>query len=250
MRRWIEHQLARFMCQSLESFVNFVIASLEYIFYVGVISLVLGVLMALIQFVAVRVFRASQERIWTLKIWPALLLSLGIICLTLPAAVTRFAPVDLGKHDVLVDGERTITLTGWDQKDYSILARIPDAVVLQMANEDVTDAALKYLSGMKSLKFLDIADSKISDAGLKELEGLDSLEKLFLARTQITDAGLKPLLDALPNLKSLDVRDTSVTPSMLRAWLKGNKARRAFPRVPLEEPASTEAGAPKASSSE
>ncbi len=235
-----ERQVARSTCQSLESFVNFVIASLEYIFYVGVISLVLGVLIALIQFVAVRVFRASQERIWTLKIWPALLTSLGIICLTLPAAVTRFAPVDLGKHDVRVEGERHVTLTGWDQKDYSVLARISDAVVLQMANEDVTDETLKSLSGMQSLRELDLAGAKISDAGLKELAGLGALEKLILSRTSITDAGLLPLLDKLPKLKQLDVRETGVTPAVLRPWLKGIEGRRALPRVPLEVPAPTE----------
>ena len=229
--------------------MDFVIGSLEYIFYVGVIALLLGVGIALIQFLAVRVFRASQERVWTLKIWPALLVSLGIICLTLPAAVTRFAPIDLGAHDVQVEGERHITLTQWDQKDYSVLARIPDAVVLQMANEDVTDATLKYLVGMKSLRELDLAGSKISDAGLSELAGLTSLEKLILSRTQITDAGLKPLLDQLPKLKQLDVRETGVTPAVLRPWLKGLDGRRASPRVPTEEPAPAEAGTPPASSS-
>ncbi len=216
--------------------MNFVIGSLEYIFYVGVITLVLGVGIALLQFVAVRIFRVSQERAWTLKIWPALLVSLGIICLTLPAAVTRFAPIDLGAHDVRVEEERHLTLTGWDQTDYSVLARIPDAVVVQMANADVTDATLKYLSGMKSLRELDVAGSKIGDAGLTELAGLVSLEKLILSRTQITDTGLKPLLDQLPNLKQLDVRETGVSPKVLRPWLKGREGRRALPRVPREEP--------------
>lgn len=216
--------------------MNFVIGSLEYIFYVGVFSLVLGVAIALIQFVAVRIFRVSQLRLLTLKIWPAVLISLAIICLTLPAAVTRFAPVDLGPHDVQVDGERCITLTGWDQNDYSVLARIPEAIVLQMANEDVTDATLKHLTGMRSLRELDVAGSQVSDAGLKELEGLVTLEKLTLSRTKITDAGLKPLLDKLPKLKLLDVRETGVTPAVLRPWGKGMAGRRVLPRVPAEEP--------------
>ncbi len=216
--------------------MDFVIGSLEYIFYVGVISLVLGVGIALIQFVAVRIFRVSHMRVWTLKIWPAALISLAIICLTLPAAVTRFAPVDLGPHDVQVEGERHVTLTNWDQKDYSILSRIPDAVVLQMANEDVTDATLKHLTGMKLLRELDVAGSQISDAGLRDLEGLAALEKLTLSRTKITDTGLKPLLDQLPKLKLLDVRETGVTPGVLRPWIKGMAGRRVLPRVPAEEP--------------
>ena len=216
--------------------MDLIIGSLEYVFLVGAVSLVLGVLVWSIQFLFVRILRvASPERIWTLRIWPALLLSIGIIGLTLPAAVTRFAPVNLGPHDVQVEGERHLTLTGWDQKDYSVLGRIPDAVVLQMANEDVTDATLKSLAGMKSLRELDVAGAKITDLGLKELEGLVTLEKLVLSRTQITDAGLKPLLDHLPKLMQLDVRETAVTPAVLRPWLKGREGRRALPRVPTEE---------------
>ncbi|RLS41753.1 MAG: hypothetical protein DWH81_05485 [Planctomycetota bacterium] len=209
---------------------------LEKVFLVGVLSLVLGGLLWLVQVIFVNLLRlVSPERVWTLKIWPALLVSLGLICLTLPAAITRFAPIDLGPHDVQVDGERRLTLTGWDQKDYSVLVRIPDAVVLQMANEDVTDATLKYVAEMKSLRELDVAGSKITDAGLKDLTGLTMLEKLTLSRTAITDAGLKPLLDQLPALKQLDVRETGVTPAVLRPWLKGMEGRRALPRVPAEE---------------
>jgi len=217
--------------------VDFIIGSLEYVFFVGAASLVLGLLLWTVQFLFVRVLHvASPERIWTLRIWPALLLSVGIICLTLPAAVTRFAPVNLGPHDSQVEGERHLTLTGWDQKDYSVLSRIPDAVVLQMANADVTDSTLKYVAEMKSLREIDVAGSKITDAGLKDLEGLTKLEKLILSRTQITDAGLKPLLDQLPQLKQLDVRETAVTPAVVRPWLKGLDGRRALPREPAEDP--------------
>lgn len=209
---------------------------LEKVFLVGVVSLIAGVLLWLIQVTFVNLLRvASPERAWTLKIWPALLVSLGIIGLTLPAAITRFAPIDLGPHDVRVEGERHLTLTGWDQKDYSVLARIPDAVVLQMANEDVTDATLRYVAEMKLLRELDVAGSKVTDAGLKEIAGLTKLEKLTLSRTAITDAGLKPLLDQLPDLNQLDVRETGVTPAVLRAWLKGKEGRRALPRVRAEE---------------
>ena len=87
----------------------------------------------------------------------------------------------------------------------------------------------------ESLRELDVAGSKITDAGLKDLTGLTRLEKLTLSRTAITDAGLKPLLDQLPALKQLDVRETGVTPAVLRPWLKGMEGRRALPRVPAEE---------------
>src|SRR5262249_55609210 len=47
--------------------------------------------------------------------------------------------VSLGPREKIVDGERHITLTGWNEADYSILRQKPDTVVLQMANSDVDD---------------------------------------------------------------------------------------------------------------
>jgi hypothetical protein len=208
---------------------------LEYTFYVGVVSLILGLLLLTTQIVAVRLFRASTERAWTLRIWPALLISIGIVGLSLPAAITRFAPIDLGKHESRVNGERHVTLTGWDQKDYSVLAQMSDVIVLQMANADVTDQTLSFLQKMTRLRELDLAGTQLTDAGLKSLSGLTSLEKLILSRTRVTDAGLAPLLEKLPALKQLDVRETGVTPAVLRSWLKAQAGRRALPRVPLEE---------------
>lgn len=217
---------------------------LEYTFYVGVVSLLIGVLVFVVQLVAVRLFPRSRESAWTLKIWPALLVSVGIIGLTLPAAVTRFAPIDLGKHEARVNGERHVTLTGWDQKDYSILARMPDVVVLQMANPDVTDQTLGYLREWKSLRELDVAGSQVTDEGIKSISGIPSLEKLILSRTRVTDEGLKPLLEQLTKLRQIDVRETGVTAAVLRPWLKAKEGRRCLPRIPSDEPVSSETPQP------
>ena len=35
-----------------------------------------------------------------------------------PPAYQLLAPIDLGPREKMVDGERHITLTGWDRKDY------------------------------------------------------------------------------------------------------------------------------------
>lgn len=205
----------------------------------GFSSPAVGLLLFVVQTIALRLLRASPERVWTLRIWPAVLVAVGIIGLTLPAAVTRLAPIDLGQHEARVDGERHVTLTGWDQTDYSILARMPIVVVLQMANPDVTDQTLGYLSELKSLCELDVAGSQIMDAGLANLTGLTKLQKLIVSRTKVTDSGLGPLLEKLPELKQLDVRETGVTPAVLRPWLKAKEGRRALPRVPLEETAAS-----------
>ena len=65
----------------------------------------------------------------------------------------------------IVDGQRHLTLTGWDRKDYSILKLKPDVVVLQMANPDVTDESLESLQEMKALQELDLSGTQVTDAG-------------------------------------------------------------------------------------
>ena len=58
----------------------------------------------------------------------ALLCCLSWLCLiaAVPAIYILCVRLDLGPREKLVDGQRHLTLTGWDRKDYSILKLIPD----------------------------------------------------------------------------------------------------------------------------
>ena len=86
------------------------------------------------------VIRAFRH--WRKGLLPLGMIALGLAITAFPSAYTLLAPIDLGPRDELVDGERHLTLTGWDRKDYGFLASKPDTVVLQMANPDVTDQTL------------------------------------------------------------------------------------------------------------
>jgi hypothetical protein len=54
---------------------------------------------------------------------PLLLSVLGLALATAPAAIDRLIPIDLGPRDEIVNGERHLTLTGWDRTDYADLLR-------------------------------------------------------------------------------------------------------------------------------
>src|SRR5262249_43353571 len=120
--------------------------------------------------------------------WPTTLLVLGLIVVGVPLGVNYYHQhfVDLGPREKMVDGELHITLTGWDQKDYSILRHRPRVGVLQMANADVDDQTLAYLDGLDQLRELDLSGTQISDDGLAILARLPRLEALWLSRTKIT----------------------------------------------------------------
>jgi hypothetical protein len=157
---------------------------------------------------------------------PIVLLLASLLAAATPALYTQYVPLNLGPRDTLVDGQRHLTLTGWDRKDYSLLKLASDVVVLQMANPDVTDQSLEPLKEMKALEELDLSGTQVTDAGLMILKELPALARLRLARTKITDRGFQDTLLAKVSLMQLDLRATQVSHETVRAWRDAKPKRR------------------------
>jgi hypothetical protein len=83
-------------------------------------------------------------------------------------------------------------------------------VYVYLTGQKVTDAGLKDLAALQSLRHLDLGKTEITDAGLKELGTLLRLQRLNLWHTKVTDAGLHELT-VLKNLEHLDLAETEVT---------------------------------------
>jgi hypothetical protein len=128
--------------------------------------------------------------------------------------------LDLGPRERIVDGQRHITLTGWDKssEDYAVLATKPDTVVLQLANADVTDDTLVYLQEFQFMQELDLNDTQITDVGLARLAELPRLRILRLRGTRVTDEGFREHLLDNASLEEVDARETAVTGRTLREW--------------------------------
>lgn len=111
------------------------------------------------------------------------------------------------------------------------------SLILRMTR--VTDAGLKDVTKLSTLRRLDLGDTKVTDAGIGALAELQELKSLDLGGTPVTGVGLEPLsklkqlaflnlrgsrisdaglknVGALKNLESLDLDDTGVTASGLR----------------------------------
>lgn len=157
---------------------------------------------------------------------PLIVLLIGLALAAFPPIYQLLTPIDLGPRDKIVDGERHVTLTGWDRSDYSILGSMGDVVVLQMANPDVTDDTLKNLRKLDRLKELDLSDTAITDAGLAILKELPALESLRLKNTAITDAGFRESLAEKESLKRLDLTGAGVEAETVDAWRKAKPGRR------------------------
>jgi hypothetical protein len=165
---------------------------------------------------------------WRKGLLPLGVMALGLIAFSIPPAYNKLVDLDLGPRDTMVGGERHITLTGWDHRDYATLGSKRDVVVLQMANPDVTDETLEYLSGMKALRELDLSNTRVTDRGLKILRDLPALSVLRLKNTKITDQGFRESLAGKESLKMLDVSGTRVDRESVQAWRKAREGRRAL----------------------
>jgi Leucine Rich repeats (2 copies) len=165
----------------------------------------------------------SLRRSWA----PLLVMLLGGAVVAAPYGIKYYQRtfVDLGERLKVVEGEDHVTLTGWDKTDYGLLERLPDTVVLQMANSEVTDETLKHLEGMTRLQELDLNDTQVTDAGLKLIAKLPKLERLRLRNTKITDAGFRECLMPLELLRKVDMTGTAVKGSTLRQWRNAQKGR-------------------------
>ena len=152
---------------------------------------------------------------------PATLLAAGLVIGAVPFASQRayFAIYGLAERERIIDGERALTLTGWDRRDYSILATRPDVVILEMSNPDVSDETLELLRELPRLKELSLDDSAVTDLGLATLAELPALESLRVARTKITPEGVATFLASPPpKLRQIDVSGNGIPTETLRAW--------------------------------
>ncbi|MBM4077969.1 MAG: hypothetical protein FJ267_20260, partial [Planctomycetes bacterium] len=193
------------------------------------IGLLLGVIM--VPWLVLASIRAKLGRTPWKRVRPILLLVyISVLLTSAPIAINSVLTrvLDLGPLESVVQNERHITLTGWDRKDYSILKKKLDAVVIQMANSDVTDETLTFLSGMSLLRELDVSSTGITDSGLATIANLPKLESLRLKNTRISDDGFRKHLFGKTTLMNLDLTGTEVASKTVREWKKLNENRKAL----------------------
>lgn len=191
---------------------------LEYTFFTGVAVVVCAIVLIL-----GIVFQKKWKRLWI----PLMIGAGGIVIAVAPAVYTQaILQIDLGPREKIVDGQRHLTLTGWDGESYEFLQTKTDTVVLQMANPDVDDDVLRNLKHWHDLRELDLNDTRVTDAGLEQLELLTTLVVLRLRNTKISQEGLDRLLTQLTEVRQLDIRGTQVDAEWVQAWKAERPGRR------------------------
>lgn len=185
--------------------------------FAGLFAVAVGGLWATGRGLGVLLWRKPVRRLLA----PVALLGVGLVLGVAPFVAQRayLAIVGLGERERVIDGERALTLTGWDREGYAILAAKRDVAILEMGNPDVTDDTLELLEGLPQLRELTLNDTAVTDAGLATLARLPRLESLRIARTKVTPEGVQRFLDAPPpRLRQIDVSGNDVPTAILRRW--------------------------------
>ena len=93
---------------------------------------------------------------------------------------------------------------------------------LNLAYTNITDESISYF-GILSLSALDLAGTMITDNGVKRMCRMKqistSLVSLNLDHTEITDDCILPLVDAMKNLRSIEVWRTKIMPKTIEKIL-------------------------------
>ena len=119
------------------------------------------------------------------------------------------APAAAISHDLDADVEKAITaLGGIAYHDANAPGKPINKV--QFIDPKLTDAGLKELAGLKSLRDLNLSNTRVTDAGMKEVARFKNLRVLYLDKTAVTDLGLKELA-SLKSLEILYVNGLNVT---------------------------------------
>ncbi|MFQ3593379.1 MAG: hypothetical protein SNJ82_09380 [Gemmataceae bacterium] len=195
--------------------------------YWGLLSLLIPPLVLYWSAHAPRCGEAAQGR-KPLHRAPLALIVLGCVLIlgTITWNAYQARNVTFGEREKLVEGQRHLTLTGWNKDDYSLLAQKPDVYLLQMANPDVTNQTLRLIEGFERLEVLDLRDTAIDDEGLAIVGSLPRLRVLYLSRTQVTDEGFVQYLANKPTLMEVTTTGTRIKSKTLRDWKKANPERR------------------------
>ncbi|CAN1289990.1 F-box/LRR-repeat protein 14 [Linum perenne] len=139
-------------------------------------------------------------------------------CLDSLAALVNLAYLNLSRCGLSDEGCEKLSVFFLSKKlNYFGLekpAELKKLRVLSLAFNNITDAILAHLKGLKYLESLNLDSCKIGDEGLANLSGLP-LKSLELSDTEVGSSGLRHL-SGLTQLESLNLSFTLVTDSGLR----------------------------------
>jgi Leucine-rich repeat (LRR) protein len=112
---------------------------------------------------------------------------------------------------------------GFGDATLEVIGGLPHLESLNISGNDITDAGLAHLVGLKNLRELYVGGcEKVTDQGLVSLGKITSLQVLSLNRTPVTEKGM-PFLVGLRNLRELGLVNCAVNRQLALDYLRERK---------------------------
>jgi serine/threonine protein kinase len=128
------------------------------------------------------------------------------------------ALADVPNHPFFITEVKVVAKHPFTDDDAELLVGLPRLESVYVAYTDITDRALTALARRPTIEGIGCGANNITDAGLEPLTGLKRLGFLDLNTTkQITDRAFDHL-DRMENLRQLNVAGTSVSPEAVEAF--------------------------------
>jgi hypothetical protein len=117
--------------------------------------------------------------------------------------LSRLEDLALGQTGITDDGLRHLHGLNQLKKLDLRITNITDEGIAHLAsfdklqeltlNANITDAGMRKLTALQSLKYLNLPGSPVTDEGMKSLAQLHKLKELHMGRAKVTDAGILEL---------------------------------------------------------
>jgi uncharacterized membrane protein len=89
---------------------------------------------------------------------------------------------------------------GLSSEDLKVPGQLPNLTRLNLQKNNIADAGIGYLQGLKKLEYLNVYQNPLSDNSMRDLEQLPALKKVNLWQTQVTEKGVADLNQARQRL--------------------------------------------------
>ena len=92
----------------------------------------------------------------------------------------------------------------WDDKDLRdkdllLLGQVPQLRELHLDGNQVSDAGLSQIAGLRHLVVLDLSSTRVTSRGIRQLELCTELRELDIRRTEVKESDVHYLREALPD---------------------------------------------------
>ena len=120
--------------------------------------------------------------------------------------ISAIDSLDGGKADLLLKAKEQITWLNFGKAGITddmlkVVGQLPNLTRLRLEKNQISDAGIQHLTGLKHLESLNLYATPVTDGVLESIRKIPSLKRLYLWQTQVTREAAEALQNDRPDLE-------------------------------------------------